>query len=225
MKLIFKKALPLLLVLTLLVGVAAVNANAAVRDAGLNGTYTAVVEKSAMGNPVTYTCKLTFDGNGGYTYSVHILIPANPDSPMFGEGYDATETENGSYETAGSTITFTGGSFDTGVIVDESTVTVHGYISSFAAMSGMEDITLTRSEGTEYADALKAGTYYLGVDDYPAEAMMKIPAYIIIDTVEKPSIPATAARATTLRPRASGIMNSMRAPASTPSPTPSTPRR
>lgn len=185
MKLIFKKALPMLLVLALLVGVAAVSANAAVCDAELNGSYTAVVEKSAMGNPITYTCKMDFDGNGGYTYSVHILIPANPDSPMFGEGYDATETESGSCEVDGSSIVFGGGSFDTGVIVDENTVSVHGYISSFAAMSGMEDITLTKSTGEAYEDSLRAGTYYLGVEDYPEEAMMKIPAYIIINTEER----------------------------------------
>lgn len=185
MKLIFKKALPMLLVLALIVGVAAVSANADVRDAELNGSYTAVVEKSAMGNPITYTCKMDFDGNGGYTYSVHILIPANPDSPMFGEGYDATETESGSCEVDGSSIAFSGGSFDTGVIVDENTVSVHGYISSFAAMSGMEDITLTKSTGEAYEDSLRAGTYYLGAEDYPEEAMMKVPAYIIINTEEK----------------------------------------
>ena len=185
MKLIFKKALSMLLVLALIVGVAAVSANAAVRDAELNGSYTAVVEKSAMGNPITYTCKMDFDGNGGYTYSVHILIPANPDSPMFGEGYDATETESGSCEVDGSSIAFSGGSFDTGVIVDENTVSVHGYISSFAAMSGMEDITLTKSTGEAYEDSLRAGTYYLGAEDYPEEAMMKVPAYIIINTEER----------------------------------------
>ncbi|MBQ4428724.1 MAG: hypothetical protein II871_03010 [Clostridia bacterium] len=185
MKLIFKKALPMLLVLALLVGVAAVSANAAVCDAELNGSYTAVVEKSAMGNPITYTCKMDFDGNGGYTYSVHILIPANPDSPMFGEGYDATETESGSCEVDGSSIAFSGGSFDTGVIVDENTVSVHGYISSFAAMSAMEDITLTKSTGEAYEDSLRTGTYYLGAEDYPEEAMMKVPAYIIINTEER----------------------------------------
>lgn len=186
MKLIFKKALPMLLAVALIIGVAVVKANAeTVKSDALAGSYSAIVEKSAMGNPITYTCKMDFDGNGGYTYSVHIFIPANPDSPMFGEGYEDTETESGSYELDGSSITFGGGSFDTGVIVDENTVSVHGYISSFAAMSGMEDITLTKSAGETYEDALRAGTYYLGVEDYPEEAMMKVPAYIIINTEER----------------------------------------
>ena len=186
MKLIFKKALPMLLAVALIIGVAVVKANAeTVKSDALTGSYSAIVEKSAMGNPITYTCKMDFDGNGGYTYSVHIFIPANPDSPMFGEGYDDTEIESGSYEIDGSVIAFSGGSFDTGVIVDENTVSVHGYISSFAAMSGMEDITLTKSAGETYEDALRAGTYYLGVEDYPEEAMMKVPAYIIINTEER----------------------------------------
>ena len=123
------------------------------------GTYTAKTEKSAMGNPVTYDSEVTFNLDGTFVYNVTVTIPASPDSPMFADGYSAQETVTGTYTCVGKALTFTdeGGNFDIGTVVDEETVMMHGFIASFAKMSGMTNITLTKTSApVEPAKLLKS---------------------------------------------------------------------
>lgn len=150
----------------------------------LNRRYTAVTRKMAAGNPVTYESEMVLREDGSFTYSVKISIPANPESPMFADGYDGTDTVSGTYTLSGSTLTFTdeGGTFDTGY-AEEDRITVHGYISSFARMTGMSEFTLDKAEN--YADDLKAGKYELTAEDYDASAQMKMPMLFTIDTAAK----------------------------------------
>ena len=150
----------------------------------LSGRFTAVTKKTAAGNPVTYESEMVLRDNGSFTYSVKTSIPANPDSPMFADGYEGTDTVSGTYTLSGGTLTFTdeNSTFDTGSAEGDS-ITVHSYISSFARMTGMTEFTLTKAEN--YTDALTSGKYLLSEDAYDASAMMKMPMLFTVDTEAK----------------------------------------
>ena len=150
----------------------------------LCGTYAATTHKAPMGNPATYESKVVFSEDGTFVYSVTLDIAANPDSEMFKEGYHSEETVNGTYTSVAGILTFadSGKNFDTGKVVDDQTVVMHGYISSFARMSGMEDITLKK---VTFKDTLQSGKFILTEDSYDASAYMKMPAIITIDAEAK----------------------------------------
>ncbi len=150
----------------------------------LRGTYTATTHKTPMGNPATYESKVVFHEDGTFVYNVTLDIAANPDSEMFKEGYHSEETVNGTYNSVAGILTFAddGNNFDTGRVADEETVVMHGYISSFARMSGMEDITLKK---VKFEDKLQSGKFILTEDSYDASAYMKMPAIITIDAEAK----------------------------------------
>ena len=150
----------------------------------LRGVYTATTHKAPMGNPATYVSTVSFSEDGFFVYNVTLDIAANPDSEMFAEGYHSEETVRGTYTAIAGELAFTddGKNFDTGKVVDDQTVMMHGYISSFARMSGMENITLTK---VTFEDTLQSGKFVLTEDSYDASAFMKMPAIITIDAEAK----------------------------------------
>lgn len=150
----------------------------------LRGVYTATTHKSPMGNPATYVSTVTFAEDGSFVYNVTLDIAANPDSEMFKEGYHSEETVRGTYTALAGELTFadSGKTFDTGKVVDDQTVVMHGYISSFARMSGMEDITLKK---VTFEDTLQSGKFILTEDSYDPAAYMKMPAILTIDAEAK----------------------------------------
>jgi len=179
------KALALLscmAMLLMLAGSLGITANAL--DGAVSQRYTAVTKKTAAGNPVTYTSELALRKDGTFRYSVTTSIPADPDSQMFADGYEGTDTFDGTYTLSGSTVTFTdeSGMLETGALTD-SGIIVHGYISSFAKMTGKTDFALAKADA--FTDDLKAGKYELTAADYDASAQMKMPMLFTIDTEAK----------------------------------------
>lgn len=87
------------------------------------GTYGASHKTTAMGQPLTYACTITFRADGSYTYQVRFQV--------MGKAY--SESESGTYKVSGGSITLVSGSGKTMTgSVGGNTVTITRKASSFA---------------------------------------------------------------------------------------------
>ena len=180
------KAMSLLLSLALLLGLLSVTASTAyAQDATFSeGTYTAEVTKPVMSGNVTYTITVTF-ADGQYQYQTGVSLSGMSDESMNGD--QDPYSASGTYTVSGNTLTLTGGNLTSGVVNDDGSVTLTGVISQFAFNKSSE-FTVSKQGGSssiKYQDNLKSGKYALTEDSYASSAMMKLPAYITIDTQAK----------------------------------------
>ncbi len=180
------KAMSLLLSLALLLGLLSVTASTAYAqdETFSEGTYTAEVTKPVMSGNVTYTITVTF-ADGQYQYQTGVKLSGMSDESMNGD--QDPYSASGTYTVSGNTLTLTGGNLTSGVVNDDGSVTLTGVISQFAFGKSSE-FTVSKQGGSssiKYQDNLKSGKYALTEDSYASSAMMKLPAYITIDTQAK----------------------------------------
>ena len=155
-------------------GVPTVNA-ADTKSEFKEGIYTGSSEKhvDAMKSDIRYDITLVM-AEGNYDYTVELTVSG-------GMSHNVTENYKGQYTVDGNKITMTGELESAEVKAEGLAVT--GKLSSFAG--GNDTILLTYKEAVkpapEFKDALTSGNYILTKESYDPSAMMKLPAYIVID--------------------------------------------
>ena len=150
------------------------------------GTYTTILTKPVMSGRVTYGIEVVF-AKGNYTYTTSIFLSGMSDDSMNGD--QGTDTYSGTYTVNGTSLTMSGGNLSSGTVQSDGSLELNGVLSRYA-FNKSSTFTVKRTGSAPevpdtYEDNLKAGKYALTAEDYPESAMMKLPAYITIDTTAK----------------------------------------
>ena len=138
------------------------------------GTYTGEYEKNvqAMGSNIHYDILLTL-AEGSYEYKVDITVSG-------GMSYTGSENYSGTYTLNGGSLTMAG-KLSGGTVGADGKLSITGVLSSFSG-AAEDTVELTLDAAAEkYEDVLASGNYVLTADSYFEGAMMKMPAYIVID--------------------------------------------
>ena len=138
------------------------------------GTYTGEYEKNvqAMGSNIHYDILLTL-AEGSYEYKVDITVSG-------GMSYTGSENYSGTYTLNGGSLTMAG-KLSGGTVGADGKLSITGVLSSFSGAAEDTVELMLDAAAEKYEDVLASGNYVLTADSYFEGAMMKMPAYIVID--------------------------------------------